>query len=328
MADRDRDIDAYIIGAEAAAGQAPPVAEDERLAGEERARREAEADMSVEIIDGVRGDGPVTPVRLQAGDSFRFSCHKGVSCWNACCHGTDITLTPFDILRLSRRLNLRPAGFLASFTLPSVWDKAGLPVARLRMADEADSPCVFLDDEAGCTVYEDRPASCRYYPLGLAAVKMKGHEAPEDFYFLVREAHCKGHDEAQEQTVAEFRRQQGIEPYDEQNRGWIHILMKMTSWKTLGGPWGREPDARTRKMFFMATTDVDAFRRFVFETRFLNTYEIDAGMIERLKGDDELLQRLAFDWLRNVLFNEPTIALRAEVLQEAIGRARRDLGAG
>ena len=39
----------------------------------------------------------------------------------------------------------------------------------------------------GCTVYKDRPVSCRYYPLGLAAVKMKGHDKPEDFYFLVRE---------------------------------------------------------------------------------------------------------------------------------------------
>lgn len=336
MADRETATNPYIMSAQEAAARTdgPPAREEDAVAREEEARRAAEADMSVEIIDSVRGTttDPITPVRLGPDDTFRFACHKGVACWNECCHNTDITLSPFDILRLSHRLNLRPAEFLARFALPAIWDKAGLPVARLRMADEGEGaarrPCVFLHDEAGCTVYEDRPVSCRYYPLGLAAVKMKGHEAPEDFYFLVREAHCKGHDEAHEQTVGEFRRAQGVEPYDEQNRGWIHMLMKMTSWKTLGGPWGKEPDAATRKMFFMATTDVDAFRRFVFETRFLDTYEIDEDMVERLRSDDELVQRLAFDWLRNVLFNEPTIRLKEAVLQQAITRARRDLGAG
>ncbi|MGI9385751.1 MAG: hypothetical protein ACR2PO_21585, partial [Methyloligellaceae bacterium] len=175
---------------------------------------------------------------------------------------------------------------------------------------------------------EDRPVACRYYPLGLAAVKMKGHETPEDFYFLVKEPHCKGHDEPKEQTVDAFRREQGVAPYDDQNRGWIDILMKMTSWKTLGGPQGKDLDPRTKKMFFMATTDPDAFRRFVFETRFLDTYEVDDEIAERLKTDDELLLRLAFDWLKNVIFNEPTIALRESALQEAIARAQRDMGAG
>ena len=41
----------------------------------------------VDIFAGVRlaGDNPVEPVRLQADDSFCFSCHKSVSCWNRCC---------------------------------------------------------------------------------------------------------------------------------------------------------------------------------------------------------------------------------------------------
>ncbi len=288
--------------------------------------------MAVEIIENVRDAdaGPIEPVRLAADDTMCFSCHKGVSCWNACCHDTDITLTPFDILRLSRHLNIRPSEFLTKFAVPAIWDKAGLPVAKLRVSDEAGDrkPCVFLHDEDGCSVYEHRPVSCRYYPLGLAAVKMKGHEEPEDFYFLVKEPHCKGHDEPKTQTVAEYRAEQGVEWYDDQNRGWIDILMKMTSWKTLGGPQGKDLDPRTKKMFFMATTDPDAFRRFVFETRFLETYEIDDDIVERLRTDDELLLRLAFDWLKNVIFNEPTISLRESAMQDAISRAQRDMGAG
>ena len=33
-----------------------------------------------------------------------------------------------------------------------------------------------------------------------------------------REPHCLGHEEPEEQTVAEYREEQGIEPYDEMNR--------------------------------------------------------------------------------------------------------------
>jgi len=310
---------------------APKTPEDEVLADEERQRRAAESDMEVQIIDAVRapGSGPVQPVRLTAESSFCFSCHKGVSCWNECCHNTDITLTPFDILRLARHFETRPSTFVRMFTLPAIHEHSGMPVAKLRMLDNEGGrrPCVFLDEKAGCTVYKDRPASCRYYPLGLATVKMKGHEDPEDFYFLVKEPHCKGHEEKKEQSVAAFRAEQGVAEYDEKNRGWIHILMKLASWRQLGGPWGKEPDERTKKMFFMATTDIDTFRQFVFNSSFLDKYSIAPSMREELAMNYETLLTLAFDWLRNVLFNEPTISLRQDVLQQAIAKARGGTGA-
>ncbi len=309
-------------------------AAEAQYAKQDRERREAEADLDVEIISNLRGssDNPVQPVRLTGEDGMCFSCHKGVSCWNECCHDTDITLTPMDIISLSAHLNLSSADFLARFTLPAMWDQADLPVVKLRVADGEEGekkPCIFLDDEAGCTVYADRPASCRYYPLGLAAVKMKGHTKREDFYFMVKEPHCKGHEEkVDEITVNDYRKSQGVEIYDEVNRGWIDIIMKMASWKVMGGPQGKELDLRTKKMFFMVSTDPGAFRRFVFDSKFLETYEIDDNMAEQLKTDDGLLLQLGCDWLKHIMFGEETINLRENILQEAITKARRDFGAG
>ncbi|MHA1152529.1 MAG: hypothetical protein ACTSQ7_07675 [Alphaproteobacteria bacterium] len=149
---------------------------------------------------------------------------------------------------------------------------------------------------------------------------MKGHETREDMYFLVKEAHCKGHAEDHGQTVAEFRKEQGVEPYDLINERWIDILMQMASWRSIGGPMGRDVSKQTKKMFYMISTDVDAFCRFVFETKFLDTYDIDEDMV------DEALLQLGFDWLRNVMFNDPTITLKQNVLQQAIGKAREGLG--
>jgi hypothetical protein len=63
-------------------------------------------DMQMEVFDAVRGQSafPVQPVRLKPEDTFNFRCHKEIGCWNKCCHGADITLTPNCILRLSKHL--------------------------------------------------------------------------------------------------------------------------------------------------------------------------------------------------------------------------------
>jgi Fe-S-cluster containining protein len=258
-----------------------------------------------------------------------------VSCWNVCCHGADVTLTPCDILILAKHFMLRPAKFVAEYTVPAIHEGSGLPVPKLLMTDSKDrgdgpgdgkGPCVFMDEEAGCTVYGARPVTCRYYPMGLGAIKMKGHERREDMYFLVKEAHCKGHFEDREQTVAEFRKEQGVEPYDLINERWIDILMQMASWRSIGGPMGRDVSKQTKKMFYMVSTDVDAFRRFVFETKFLDTYDIDEDMVDSVRVNDEALLQLGFDWLRNVMFNDPAIGLKKDVLQHVIGKAREGLG--
>jgi len=80
----------------------PVSPDEERAASDEASRREAGLEFNV--FRGVRDvdGGPVLPVRLKHDDMFCFSCHKGVSCWNECCHGADVMLTPYDILRLSR----------------------------------------------------------------------------------------------------------------------------------------------------------------------------------------------------------------------------------
>ena len=151
-----------------------------------------------------------------------------------------------------------------------------MPVVKLKMGgDDGTGACPFLADE-GCTVYEDRPAACRYYPLGLISVKLKDSEAKEDFNFLVREDHCLGHEEAHSQTVAEFCKDQGVEPYEQINRGWIDILMKLASWRPMGGPMGEVPTPQARQMFFMVSTDVERLRKFVFESSFLQRYDIPA----------------------------------------------------
>ena len=269
------------------------------------------------------------PIRLTGSNSFCFHCHPGVSCFNECCHDTDITLTPYDLIRIGRAVGMTSGEAGRMFGTKAVHDASGMPILKLKRVDTGDErrPCVFLDPEKGCSIYADRPAACRYYPLGLASVKMKGHDAPEDFYFLVKEPHCKGHEENREQTVAEFRADQGVEIYDERNRSWIHILMKLASWKTLGGPLGKEVGRADEENVLHGRPPIS--------TRFAVSFSARASSsamrsipkcMQTLQEDDETLLLLAFDWMRAILFAEQTLPLREEVLHESIAKARAGLG--
>ena len=97
--------------------------------------------------------------------------------------------------------------------------------------------------------------------------------------------------------------------------------------RVAGGPHGKDVTPQVKQMFFIATTDVDGLRQFIFETKFLDTYEIDPEAVAMIKTDDEVLLLLGFDWMKNVLFNEPTITMKEDILQAAAAIARADMGA-
>lgn len=66
-------------------------------------------------------------------------------------------------------------------------------------------------------------------------------------------------------------------------------------------------------MFYMACYDVDRFRRFVFETRFLQLFDIDEARVEAFRHDDEELLDFAMQWLRFAIFGERSMKMRRGV---------------
>ncbi len=288
--------------------------------------RERQDAFEMPMFEGMGGgDSPVMPVKLEADTEFNFRCHKGVSCWNQCCHGANITLTPFDILMLARYFSVRPRNIVADFTVPAFHEASNMPVPKLVMyGKDGTGPCVFLDEKEGCKVYEARPATCRYYPIGMAAMKMKGHKKKEEMHFLVKEDYCKGHEEPKTQTVGQYRKEQGVEPYDLFNERWMEILMKAASWRSVGGPFGKDIPKQMKQMFYMVCTDVDKFREFVFTTSFLQKYDIPEDVVESFKKSDETLMLFGFDWLKHIMFNEETVQINPDVLADGIARARQN----
>jgi Fe-S-cluster containining protein len=76
-----------------------------------------------------------------------------LTCAN-CCKTTSPIFYQNDIERIAKFLRLKPGDFIEKY---------------LRVDEDKDyvlksSPCVFLDGENACSIYEARPKACREYP--------------------------------------------------------------------------------------------------------------------------------------------------------------------
>jgi hypothetical protein len=245
--------------------------------------------------------------RLTPDSRFRFRCHSGLDCFNRCCADVNIALTPYDVLRLRRRLGLESAEFIARHTVRPFTREQKLPVLLLRMRDDAGKTCPFVTD-AGCSVYHDRPWACRMYPIGVASAQTRTRAGAE-FYFRLEEDHCHGHAGPEEQSVAGWMDDQGVAEYDAFGEHFKEVNLHP---RLLDGP-PLEP--RKMDLYFMACYDLDRFRRFVFESRFLETFELAAPHVEQMRTDDEALLRFAMEWLRFALFAEPAVKVKPKVLE-------------
>ena len=244
--------------------------------------------------------------RMTPDDQFTFHCGLNLDCFTECCRDVSIVLTPYDILRLKKALRMDSTEFLEKHTLPLFGAQQKFPLTILRM-DPETKKCPFVTEQ-GCQVYADRPWACRMYPLGVAKPK-NPTPADQPFYFVLHEELCHGHGQGKTRSVREWIAEQGIEEYEMMGASFQELV--------LHDFWNREPalTPQQAEMFYMACYDLDRFRRFVFESRFLELFEIDEARVEALRSDDEELLEFGLLWLRFSLFGEKTMKIRREVVE-------------
>jgi Fe-S-cluster containining protein len=243
--------------------------------------------------------------QLAEGETFSFTCHPGVPCFNSCCADVNIVLTPVDVLRLARRLGMNTRDFLETHTSNPITKDLQLPIVMLKMSGQEGKPCPFVGEQ-GCTVYEDRPWACRMYPLGMAIPPARAGEQPEPVFFVFEDDHCEGRHQkdAKKWSAETWRDDQGIAEREALEKGFRELVSH---------PWfigGRTLDPKRMHMFYTACYDLDTFRSFVFESSFCDKFEIESEVLEEIKTHDEALLRFAFRWLRFAIFAEPTVKVR------------------
>lgn len=248
----------------------------------------------------------VVPTKLTLESKLKFRCHKDIKCFTKCCSNIDIMLTPYDILRLRDRLGMTSEEFLTKHTYVKMDKNTSHPLLMLQLNDDKERRCPFVSED-GCKVYTDRPANCRYYPVGQGSIKKEGKNGPEleEFYFVIDEPHCYGFDEKKTWTIKSWREDQEVDKYDEINKEWKGLQLR----KNLPG---KELDEKKQMQFFMASYDLDRFRRFIFESNFLNIFDIDEDTVEELKVDDIALIKFGVKYITYIMMLEESLKLKKD----------------
>ncbi len=245
--------------------------------------------------------------RLSVENKFKFACHPGVPCFGKCCANVNIFLTPYDVLRMKTAKGISSSEFLKEYTIPLSLEENQLPVVLLKMGEDEEKKCPFVSADGICTIYDDRPWACRMYPLGLASSKTGTGDEGEEFCFIIdeKDALCKGFGEDNELTIKEWMDSQDVGEFNKKSESYMQFTL--------------HPHLQEKKelvegkiqMFFTACYDLDGFRKMIFESSFLDRFEVSDETIEQLKVDDEALLEFAVTkWLRFALFREDTMIIK------------------
>ena len=262
----------------------------------------------------------ILPAKYTLNSKIQFRCHPGVTCFTDCCGNIKIVLTPYDILQMRKRLNMDAAEFLHTYTEPTYLEKTDFPGVMIKLTEEGRCPFIKSKTE-GCMIYSDRPTACRYYPVGMANFHEGAQEeqSSEQFYFVVKEPHCRGFEEEKVWTIREWREDQGVDRRDELNKGWMELVMRR---KSFG--YQATLSEQAKRMFFMASTDLDQFRSFIFDSSFLQTYDVDPETLEKIREDDVELLLFSYRLLASMLFGTNDVKVKPEVLKAKVNAIKED----
>jgi Fe-S-cluster containining protein len=246
-------------------------------------------------------------ILLKPDGKFQFLCHGGLPCFTQCCEDVNLFLTPYDVLRMKNRVRMASGEFLERYTVTIKKEDWPLPAIVLKMNDDEDKTCPFVTPE-GCTIYEDRPWACRSYPLQ-PVVSKKFDKQAKEYYTIARKRFCLGFDEEKEWTVQEWKKDQGIDVYLEMEEPLKEITLSE------GLQNEKIVNEDIKQMFRMALFDLDRFRSFVFETKFLSIFDIEKEVVEKIKTDDVELLKLGFRWIKFGLIERDSLKVRKDILE-------------
>ena len=247
--------------------------------------------IDIEDIDKLPG------LRIKKDDIFNFRCHPDVSCFNRCCQNLNLFLYPYDVVRLKQCLGLTSDEFLDQYVDVVLRPSNFFPEVLLRMSSTEEKTCSLLTID-GCSVYPDRPDTCRTFPFEQGIIYDAKTKKDTPVYFFKPPDFCRGHEEDDEWTLSEW--------FEDQEAGYYHkMTMRWAEVKRLfqDDPWGLEgPEGSKARMAFMATYNIDGFREFIFQSSFLKRYKVKSALLKKLKTDDVQLLIFGFEWVKLFVF--------------------------
>ncbi|ADH85342.1 YkgJ family cysteine cluster protein [Desulfurivibrio alkaliphilus] len=236
----------------------------------------------------VRPPDKVQPI--QAVEEFSFNCGPEVPCFTECCRALDLVLTPYDALRLRHRLGLDSAAFLERYAVIEEHQDEAFSLVYLAMLEDERRRCPFVGP-AGCTVYEDRPAACRAYPIGRGLRLTPCRSHLQELFVLVREDHCRGFEENRSITPEDWMADQGLEPYNRFSEAMLPLLRHPIILQ------GWQPTPEQQQEYLHTLYQLEYFRRRVAAGEISLPDEAEVKGQEAAELDDYQLLLAAIKWL-------------------------------
>ncbi len=234
-------------------------------------------------------------IPIDLDNLMNFSCNSENQCFNECCRDLNQALTPYDVLRLKNNLGITSQFFLRTYTSLHYGPESGLPVVEFKPNPDTGHECPFVTPK-GCSVYEDRPASCRMYPMARAIARSRETGEIGEYFALIEEPHCKGFKKKSTQKVREWLKSQNVEKHNKEN----DRLIELISLKNQVLP-GKLEGALSDK-FYLALYDLDEFKEQIFNNNLLDELNISESLKESIKKDDEALLNFGLIWVKFMLF--------------------------
>ena len=277
--------------------------------------------------------------KLALDDTFRFSCHPGIECFNRCCWDLNQCLTPYDILRLKNGLKLSSGEFLKRYTTHHIGPGSGLPVVTLGPARQCRvrRHCSSPASEASCPPLPEVPAHKLNAVSGVGRRVAGGMLEHENLscpfvskagcmVYPDRPGSCRIYPLARiiqrkpnQHTYEEFHiviKEPHCLGFNESKewtvREWKQsqevslynemndLLMDIISLKNRSGK--KRLSHKENELFYLACYDLDKFRDLVFEKRLWEAHPVEEGVIKSLQEDDVALMRFGIEWIKGRLF--------------------------
>jgi Fe-S-cluster containining protein len=234
-------------------------------------------------------------IPVQINDPMTFDCCSDNICFNECCRDLNQALSPYDILRLKRNLGISSQVFLKKYTSLHYGPGSGLPIVEFKPNPATGHECPFVN-EKGCSVYADRPGSCRLYPLARAISRSRETGVVTEYFALIEESHCRGFGRKTGLTVGQWLDGQDVEVHNHHN----DKLMELISLKNRILP-GKLEGAQSDQ-FYLALYDLDEFRTRIFDHDLLKGFTLPKSFLDSLGSVDEALLGFGIKWVKNMLF--------------------------
>ena len=232
-------------------------------------------------------------LHLKNNDTFSFHCHPGLECFNLCCRNLNLFLYPYDVIRLKKNLGLSSDQFLDQYVDVVMRESSAFPEVLLRMSENDEKTCPFVI-KSGCSVYADRPDTCRTFPVEQGLIFDDQKNKSRLIRFFRPPEFCLGQHESRNWTCQTWTQDQNAILYNRMTARWADLKRLF-----LVDPWGDEGWSSPKaKMAFMATYNIDRFRDFVFTSSFLKRYKLEREKVKKIRKDDTELLKLGFDWVK------------------------------